>query len=69
VAALQDRRRSTLQATRAAAHEISKSVELEKRISRLELRITELPETVDSLTSRTVSMQAQLDHLTSRSLL
>jgi hypothetical protein len=69
VAALQDRRRSTLQPIRAAAHEISKSVELEKRISRLELCITELLETVDSLTSRTVSMQAQLDHLTSRSLL
>jgi uncharacterized coiled-coil protein SlyX len=60
---LPDRRRSSVLAVRAVSHDVSKSIELEQRIARLELHIADLTETLDTLTNRTVSIRAELDHL------
>jgi uncharacterized coiled-coil protein SlyX len=57
-------RRSTIKPFRATAHEVPpKSIELEQRISRLELLVTELVRTTATQTTRITAMQAQLDHL------
>lgn len=44
------------------ASEVPKSVELETRVSRLEVLLTDLRDAMDVLTKRTIAMQAQLDH-------
>jgi uncharacterized coiled-coil protein SlyX len=58
-----DRRRSTLKPVRANTNDLSKSLELEQRIARLELSSRALRETIEALTKKTVALQAQLDHL------
>jgi uncharacterized coiled-coil protein SlyX len=61
------RRRSTINAFRATAHEVPpKSIELEQRISRLELLVEELVHSAERQTTRISAMQAQLDHLTAK---
>ena len=59
------RRRSVKE--RATALELSgfpsKSVELEQRISRLELSIRELHDHLEGVAKRCAALQAQLDHL------
>jgi uncharacterized coiled-coil protein SlyX len=40
-----------------------KTIELEQRLARAELTITELRETISVLHKRIVSLQAQLDHV------
>jgi hypothetical protein len=60
------RRRSTVKVPHATArevHEFPKSVELEQRVSRLELRVAELADVLSATTKRTIAMEAQLDHL------
>jgi hypothetical protein len=65
---LSPRRQSTSRALRATATETlpHKSVELEVRISRLEIVLSHLKEAHDLLVKRHVAMQAQLDHLEAR---
>jgi uncharacterized coiled-coil protein SlyX len=61
------RRQSTIRAFRAAAHEVPpKSIELEQRISRLELLVDGLAKTIATQSTRISAMQAQLDHLTAK---
>jgi hypothetical protein len=57
------RRRSTLKPVRANANELSKSLELEQRIARVELSSKVLREAIDDLSKRIAALQAQLDHL------
>jgi uncharacterized protein involved in exopolysaccharide biosynthesis len=63
---LANRRQSSIRPRPAIAHEVSKSVELEQRISRLEMRIRDLQGTLELQSKRAVALQAQLDHLTAR---
>ena len=63
---LHSRRRSTVHPPRATAPELSKSIELEHRVSRLELKLTAARSVIDTLTKRAVALQAQLDHLAAR---
>jgi len=66
-ALLRSRRQSTLRsARRAMASELSKSVELEQRVSRLELQLQHIEDVMDLQTKRLVAVQAQLDHLIAR---
>jgi len=66
-ALLRSRRQSTLRsARRAMASEFSKSVELEQRVSRVELRLQHIEDVMDLQTKRLVAVQAQLDHLIAR---
>ena len=48
------------------ASELSKSVELEQRVSRLELQLQHIEDVMDLQTKRLVAVQAQLDHLIAR---
>ena len=59
-------RRSTTRTIRTTASEVATSLELEKRVSRLELMLKELREANAVLAKRTVAVQAQLDHLIAR---
>jgi uncharacterized coiled-coil protein SlyX len=43
-----------------------KSIELETRIARLELVLTDLRRTMEVLTKRTAALQAELDHLSAK---
>jgi hypothetical protein len=66
-ALLRSRRQITLpSARRAVASEFSKSVELEQRVSRLELRFQHIEDVMELQTKRLVAVQAQLDHLIAR---
>ncbi len=60
---LPTRRRSTLQRVRASASEAHKSLELEHRVSRLEVIVKELRATIDVNLKRMAAMQAELDHV------
>jgi len=51
---------------RAKADEVPKSWELEQRVSRLELQIRDLQATLTLQAKRTISLQAQIDHLIAR---
>jgi len=46
-----------------AADQMPKTWELEQRVARLEIEITELHAALDIQTKRTISLQAHLDHL------
>jgi uncharacterized coiled-coil protein SlyX len=50
----------------ATACEMPKSVELEVRVSRLELLINDMRDAVEVVAKRTAAIQAQLDHLDAR---
>jgi uncharacterized coiled-coil protein SlyX len=63
---LSTRRRSTMPPIRATASEMSKSVELESRIGRLESLVKGLQEELAIRQRREIAMQAQLDHLWDR---
>jgi hypothetical protein len=58
-ASVPSRRRSTIKSVRTLAREMPKSVELEQRVSRVELHLQEL-------TRRVAALQAQLDHLVAK---
>ena len=51
---------------RANANEVPKSWELEQRVARLELQIRDMQSTLTVQAKRTISLQAQLDHLIAR---
>ena len=57
------RRRVTIRRIPATAPELSKSVELERRVARLEFHLEQLRETIEALSIRTVALRAQLDHV------
>ena len=59
------RRRSSTAHPRSTAHELQvpKTVELEQRIARVELKLDHAREQLDVTRQRLVSLQAQLDHL------
>ena len=57
------RRRITIRRIPATVPELSKSVELERRVASLEGHLEQLRETIEALTIRTVALRAQLDHL------
>jgi chaperonin cofactor prefoldin len=48
------------------ASEVPKSLELETRVSRLEILVNDLRNAMDLLNKRTNAIQAQLDHLDGR---
>ena len=52
--------------SRATADEVPKSWELEQRVARLELRIRDMQAALDLQTTRSIALQAQLDHLIAR---
>ena len=62
------RRHSTLKPTRDFAGNFpqGKSLELEHRIGRLEEAVKAIREAIELLTNRTITLQAQLDHVTAR---
>lgn len=60
------RRHSTVRSPRSTVYEVPKSVELERRLSRLELTLKDLRESIDVLIKHAASMQAQLVHLDAR---
>jgi hypothetical protein len=63
---LTPRRRSTIPFVPSNAAEIPKSIELERRIARLEGDLKTLLETLDAQGKRTIALQAQVDHLVAR---
>jgi uncharacterized small protein (DUF1192 family) len=65
------RRRFATPAPPATANELQlpKTVELEQRIARLELKLQRTCEELDEARQRVASLQAQLDHLAARSRL
>jgi hypothetical protein len=63
---LTSRRQSSIRTRTAVARDVSKSVELEQRISRLEMRIRDLQGTLELQSKRAIALQAQLDHLMAR---
>jgi hypothetical protein len=67
-AALNGLRRHSTPAPRASAHElhVPKSVELEKRISRLEIKLQHALEDLEQTRQRITALQARLDHYTAR---
>jgi uncharacterized coiled-coil protein SlyX len=60
------RRRSTLPRIAITASDVSKSVELETRVGRVEVTIKQLGETVATIERRMFAIQAQLDHIAAR---
>jgi hypothetical protein len=60
------RHRSILGTVRAAASEVPRSVELEQRVSGLELVLKDLLEKIEVLKKRAVALEAHLDHLDAR---
>jgi hypothetical protein len=67
--ALSGRRSSSIHSRRYTAGELPvppKSIELETRIARLELVLTDLRRTMEVLTKRTAALQAELDHLSAK---
>lgn len=61
-------RRHSTPAPRASAHEIHlpKTVELEQRIARLEIKLQRAVEDLEKTRQRMSSLQAQLDHYTAK---
>lgn len=51
---------------RTTARDVPKSVELEQRVSRLELALKEIREALDVISKRLVALQAHLDHVAAR---
>jgi hypothetical protein len=64
------RRQTTIRPIRAAAqeHELTKSVELEQRVGRLEMDVRDLRTMLQSVLSRLATLQAQLDHTVAKQL-
>ncbi|HMF95425.1 MAG TPA: hypothetical protein VKE96_14080 [Vicinamibacterales bacterium] len=63
------RRTSTVSRTRYSASDTGaalKTIELETRVARVELALTQLEDAVNLLTRRFVALQAHLDHLAAR---
>ena len=67
-AAVRARRRSSTPATRATAREfqLPKTVELEQRIARLEIKLQRTREELDDARQRVAALQAQIDYLSAR---
>jgi hypothetical protein len=63
---LTERLDSTARPVRGTAAELPKSLELEDRLSRLELVVKELREELVVRRAREIAMQAELDHLWAR---
>jgi chaperonin cofactor prefoldin len=63
---LRGRRRSTVGHVRTEARDFTKSLELEHRVARLELNLTEVRSTFDAIRTRLTALQAQLDHLVAK---
>jgi hypothetical protein len=63
---LTPRRHSTVPPTRDTAAEVSKSLELEQRIARIEIQVNELLVRLELQSKRSVALQAQVDHLLAR---
>jgi SpoU rRNA methylase family enzyme len=59
-------RRSSIPTRRAIANEAPKALELETRVGRLEVLLKDIRDAIEVLKSRTVAIQAQLDHLDAR---
>jgi hypothetical protein len=62
------RRRSTVRSTRSTAADFpqAKSLELETRVACLEILMKDLRAAYETLSKRTIAMQAQLDHIAAR---
>ena len=65
---LSPRRRSTVRRLRSHARDagVPKSVELEHRLSRLELAMKGVRDSLDLFEKRMIALQAQLDHIAAR---
>jgi len=66
---LPSHRRSTILEKRSTASESTsglKTVELEQRLSRLEICCRDMADTMDLLLKRTTALQAQLDHISAK---
>jgi len=63
---LTPRRLSSVPRVRDTAAEVPKSIELEQRIGRIELKLKELLQQLELQTKRSAAIQAQLDHLSAR---
>jgi hypothetical protein len=63
---LTPRRLSSVPQLRDTAAELPKSIELEQRIGRIELKLKELLQQLELQTKRSAALQAQVDHLAAR---